>query len=132
MSNAYTLKESVERRADLYRQEASVLRRRGAISRAELLEGVAEELEELAHDHAPDWWTLSEVQAVRGWSERWLRERAREFANRGGPGHPLARKDNSGRWEFHTLALEEIPTSPSHDVEEVGLDDATVADLALR
>jgi hypothetical protein len=120
--NALTLKERIESRADDYRREAKLLRHRGAEQAATTLETVAEEIEADAHDHTPEWWRLPQVQAVKGWSLAWLRERAREFADRGGPGHPLARKTDGGRWELHLLALEELPkkqTEPEVDLSEL-------------
>lgn len=60
------------------RQEADVLRRRGAPGRAELLEGLAEEFEEVFDR----WWqaplTVAEAAEWSGYSEDRLRALARE------------------------------------------------------
>lgn len=135
MSNAFTQKEAVEQLAARYRAEAEVLRRWGAEDRAAVIERIADEVEETVHQWTPEWYTLAQVQAVRGWSKSTLRDRAAEYAERTGlGGQPLARKDEGGRWLLHLEALEEIRPSADRAAEEIDLSDPDRAarELARR
>lgn len=128
--NALTVKEAIESLAGIYRHHAQTLRRYGAEKVAETLETVASDLDQTVAQYTPEWWRLNEIQAAKGWSERWLRERAQEFSEEMGPGHPLARKTDAGRWEVHTLAVEEIPTASDHKTEEIDPSDpGAIGDL---
>lgn len=135
MTNAFTQKEAVEQLAARYRAEAEVLRRWGADDRAAVIERIANEVEETVHQYTPEWYTLDQVQMVRGWSRSTLRNRAAEYAEKTGVGgQPLARKGESGRWLFHLEALEQMRPSSDRAAEEIDLTDAdrTARELAME
>lgn len=132
--NAYTQKEAVEQLADQFREEADLLRRHGADRQAASIERVVGSFEEAVHSYTPEWFTLAEVQAVKGWSGRWLRDHAAELAEqKEAGGQPLARKNDAGRWLFHLKAVEQMSRSPAQAAEEVDITDLEGAarELAL-
>lgn len=81
---------ALEKLADEWREEADLLRRRGAPRQAEALESAAEDLERRLRNWAAEPLTVAEAAEESGYSERRLRELLREEAvpNAGAAGAP--------------------------------------------
>jgi hypothetical protein len=84
---------------DVWRQEASVLRRRGAAGQAEALESCASELEVWQHQRALEGLTLEEAERESGYSYSALEKMVRrgELENVGAKGRPRVRRGDLPR-----------------------------------
>jgi hypothetical protein len=84
---------------ELWRQEAAVLRRRGAEGQAAALESCAKELEAWEQEHALEALTLEEAERESGYTYSALEKmiRRRELANVGEKGRPRVRRGDLPR-----------------------------------
>ncbi len=85
--------------AATWRQEAEVLRRRGASTQADLLDSCAEDLLRWARERELEALTLEQAAAESGYSRRGLERAVEEgrLSNVGQPGHPRIARGELGR-----------------------------------
>lgn len=82
----------------------------------------AERIESAVQAETPEWISIRDVRALRGWTERYLRSLALREEEKG-----RARKGRRG-WELHIDLVKEIPAKPAHlrairtesDLEDLG------------
>lgn len=114
--------EAVLNRVKQHRERAAEIER-FAPHVARVLREAADDYERDVMKHTPEWWTLSAVQATKGWSMKTLRRRAERLEPEG-----RARKDP--HWEIRWDAVYAMADAPSRTEEiEVGDD---LDELALE
>lgn len=118
--------DAVLRLCERGRLEAELLQRYHLEKMATVVEGWMERFEAVALQSATRWVSLTDVQRVKGWSDSWLRDRARELEPKG-----LARK-RGGQWQFRRDAVRRIPVSPRMERAEIdSADPEEISDLLV-
>lgn len=112
---ALTVSEEVREMAELCRDEASTVEKYHPRT-AEVIRRVTERFERVVQGRGPEWIPLGDLERTKGWSRKWLREKARELAETG-----KARKDPY--WEIRADAAREIPVKADHERGEIPMGD---------
>lgn len=118
-TSALTVTEAIREMVELHREEARTVRAYNPDT-ARVILRVVDRFEAVVDRQGPEWVPLSDLERLRGWSRRWLRDRAAELAASG-----KARK--APHWEIRADAAAEIPPKRGHERPEITLDDIEAA-----